>query len=267
EQRLNAAYAGHQPGDAPTARAVGGASGADPDETLPLARMEELDDYRVSSDDPRGWDVVTAEGEKVGDVKEMLVDTATMRARYLVCDLDEKRLELERLDRHVLMPVARVQLNPDKKRVLANALFKGDLATYPVYAGLPLTGQQADAIERAFPTPPPQESPAAATQGAGRHFFGRRMGEEPGRREAEPEDVRADARADTRLDERTPPAQRGPEQMARAASPPQRQSGVASEEELAEEERSRLLTRESNAAERELGRGTDGGDIQRGPRD
>lgn len=243
EQRLDAAYAGHAMGGPTTPSAVGGAAAAGSDETLPLTRLSDLDDYRVSDNDPRGWDVVTAEGQKVGDVKELLVDTASMRARYLVCDIDEKRLELEPLDRHILLPVSRVQLNPDKKRVLANALFTGDLATYPIYAGLPLTRAQDAAIERAFPTA--TEGRGAEPQRAGQHFFGTRMGNDT---------ARASARTDSVRNERETARLSEPEGQALAAAPPRREGGVAREEALAEEERSRMLAREANAAERELRR-------------
>lgn len=151
------------------------------DATHPLARLEDLGEYDVSGDDadPRGWTVVTAEGEKVGEVSELLVDTAALKARYLVCDLDEKKLELEPLDRHVLIPVSRVHMNPDKKRVLVNALFAADLATYPVYGGLPLTRAQSADIERRYPEAPARTS----TGGPGRdygteHFFSSRSGAE-----------------------------------------------------------------------------------------
>lgn len=241
EQRLDAAYAGHHAdAAAPAPASTGGAS----DETLPLTRLGDMDDYQVSDNDPRGWNVVTAEGQKVGDVKELLVDTATMRARYLVCDVDEKRLELEPLDRHILLPVSRVQLNADKKRVLANALFQGDLANYPVYGGLPLTRGQGDAIERAFPTAETASAERTRPRGGGEHFFGTRMGT-PG--------DRPDARTDTASEERARAL--SDDELALAAR--ERDAGVAREEALEEEERSRMLAREAKAAERELRHPTD----------
>jgi ribosomal 30S subunit maturation factor RimM len=105
-----------------------------------LARLGDLDQLRVASDDadPRGWSVVTGDGEKIGKVDELIVDTMSMQARYLDCDVAEERLELEPLDRHILIPVDRSRLERGKKRVVIDGIFSRDVATYPVYGGLPL---------------------------------------------------------------------------------------------------------------------------------
>lgn len=117
-----------------------------------LARMGDLGEYRVSktSADPRGWTVVAGDGGKVGEVVELIVDTASMKARYLDVRVDEKKLELEPLDRHVLIPVDRARLEGKDKRVRVDRLFAEDVGRYPVYRGLPLDQNAEREIEDAF---------------------------------------------------------------------------------------------------------------------
>ncbi|MGH7476189.1 MAG: PRC-barrel domain-containing protein, partial [Longimicrobiales bacterium] len=118
----------------------------------PLARLRDLPDFRVARHevDPRGWAVVAADGRVIGEAQELLVDTARMRARYIDCDLDETALGLERVDRHVLLPVERVDLDRDDKKVRVADLVASDFAGYPVYTGLPLGGDTMSRLEAAW---------------------------------------------------------------------------------------------------------------------
>lgn len=126
----------------------------DPTEPLELRRMSDLDDdYRVGGGDPRGWKVMTGEGETVGRVSELLVDPGDMKARFLDVAVDEKELDLEPVERHVLLPSEQVQLNRSSKKVVVTGLLASDLAGYPQYGGLPLARGHArdihDYLDRA----------------------------------------------------------------------------------------------------------------------
>lgn len=105
-----------------------------------LVRLDQGKEFHVSkgSSDPRGWKVVGGDGAKLGKVTELIVDREEMRVRYLDVDVDEKKLELETIDRHVLIPVERARLDHKHKTVILDGLFARDLATYPVFTGLPL---------------------------------------------------------------------------------------------------------------------------------
>lgn len=50
-----------------------------------LRSMRELGDYQVSHEDPdvRGWNVVAADGQRVGTVSDLIVDTELMKVAYL----------------------------------------------------------------------------------------------------------------------------------------------------------------------------------------
>jgi hypothetical protein len=63
------------------------------DESVPtshLAPLRRLHNYRVSGGDPdvRGWLVLGADGRKIGEVNDLLVDTEALRVRYLDVTLD-----------------------------------------------------------------------------------------------------------------------------------------------------------------------------------
>lgn len=147
ERQLAAVYgARHRAKDAPPPKKD---AGDDPD--LGLRRMDALEgDYQVAGTDPRGWDVVTADGGKVGEVSELLMDPGAMKARFLDVAVDEKRLELEPVERHILLPAERVRLERDKKRVVVGGLLTSDVARYPHYSGLPVRARTARELENFF---------------------------------------------------------------------------------------------------------------------
>jgi photosynthetic reaction center H subunit len=137
-----------------------------------LARLDTLDDFRISkgSGDPRGWTVVGGDGAKLGKVTELIIDQEAMRVKYLDVDVLEKKLELEVVDRHVLVPADRVRLEHKGKKVVVDGLFARDLVDYPVYSGLPLAKGIEDQIQRRFRTPSP--SPEGWSDRSARRFFG-----------------------------------------------------------------------------------------------
>jgi ribosomal 30S subunit maturation factor RimM len=117
------------------------------DGELELRRMETLEDeYQVATEDPRGWKVVTGEGETVGRVAGLLVEPGAMKARFLDVVVDEERLGLEPVDRHVILPAERVRMDRKGSRVLASGLLASDMETYPQYSGLPVTHEAVRAL-------------------------------------------------------------------------------------------------------------------------
>lgn len=84
----------------------------------PFTRLSRMRDYVVDrhEPDPRGWTVVNSVGRKVGEVKDLIVDTQRMSARYLDVELDTKLFDWKGDDPHVLVPVERAQL--ENKRLV-----------------------------------------------------------------------------------------------------------------------------------------------------
>jgi hypothetical protein len=97
------------------------------DRVVPLSR---LDDVEVVSGDPdvRGWEVVAADGRRLGRVDELLVDTGAMKVRYLEVGVDPALLAG---DRHVLIPVGYTRLQRHRTRVVVDELRPEQLQSLP----------------------------------------------------------------------------------------------------------------------------------------
>ena len=110
-----------------------------PDETPRVAALSDLDDFEVADGypDPRGWRVLTAEGTEVGKVHDLIVDTGTMRTRYLDVKLDHDKLATAGTRRDddwdALIPVGSAQLAENDDEVMLPSLSTTQLAALPVF--------------------------------------------------------------------------------------------------------------------------------------
>lgn len=96
-----------------------------------LVRLSDSDfDVAKGEIDPRGWKVFSTDGREIGEVDELIGDTATRKVRYLDCDLDEKELGLER-ERHALIPVGYVRLDDSNNRVVLEGISAGEVVRMP----------------------------------------------------------------------------------------------------------------------------------------
>ncbi len=110
----------------------------DPDVMRGLDRvvpLDQLDDFRVAEGDPdvRGWEVIASDGQKVGEVDQLLVDTAVMKVRYLDVDIDGGLLGEVGRSRHVLIPIGYARLDQFGDHVVVDALASSDVAGLPEY--------------------------------------------------------------------------------------------------------------------------------------
>jgi hypothetical protein len=85
--------------------------------TSDLKKLKELDDLTVASGDPdpRGWHVEAADGTDVGHVKDLIVDTAEMKAKYLDVEVDPALTNTRK--RHVLVPTASVAIGQRERNL------------------------------------------------------------------------------------------------------------------------------------------------------
>src|SRR4051812_34540819 len=76
-----------------------------------LTALSDMKNYEVSEEDPdvRGWHVFTANGERIGSIRDLLIDTSRMKAEYFVTGDGEDDL---------LVPAASAQVNADRREVL-----------------------------------------------------------------------------------------------------------------------------------------------------
>jgi len=105
-----------------------------PPAPLPLAPLSTLPGYRVVPDEPdiRGWPLLTGDGKRAGEVRDLMVDTRAERVRYVVAALEARPDE-------VLIPVGLLQIDRDAGIVRAPALTEDDLRALPPYRHQPLT--------------------------------------------------------------------------------------------------------------------------------
>ncbi|HEX7243755.1 MAG TPA: DUF2382 domain-containing protein [Longimicrobiaceae bacterium] len=122
----------------------------DLDRVVPL---DQLDDFKVADGDPdvRGWEVVASDGRKIGEVDQLLVDTAAMKVRYLDVDVDEGLLA-GGSDRHVLIPIGYARLDERDDRVIVDNLASADITGLPEYTHGPLTRDYESDLRTRFDT-------------------------------------------------------------------------------------------------------------------
>ncbi len=120
-----------------TARTTPGTDGRLDNKTMgQLMHLSEMDDFEIADGEPdiRGWDVRAANGDKIGDVEDLLVDSASLRVRYIEVEL-EKDLVANNDRRHALIPIGSARLNDDKDDVMISLDSKRLLALPPYVRG------------------------------------------------------------------------------------------------------------------------------------
>ena len=109
-----------------------------------LGRLSEMDDFQVADGYPdiRGWEVKSSDGRTVGEVKDLIADTAAMRVRYLDVEVDRTIGELAQdattpgdQERHVLLPIGIVRLDDAGDDVLVDGYTAAQIAGLPRYTG------------------------------------------------------------------------------------------------------------------------------------
>ena len=109
-------------------RAAAGSAGRGEDAekarvTVPrLVHLADMKELRVASGDPdvRGWNVRTADGRRIGTVKDLIVDVDSMKVRYIEVRIDSAVLS-SATDRFALVPIASARLDEEADDVHLNA--------------------------------------------------------------------------------------------------------------------------------------------------
>lgn len=123
-----------------------------PDSTPRVAALGDLGDFQVADGypDPRGWDVTTADGQKVGKVHDLIVDTGEMRTRYLDVKLDKDAIGASD-DRDVLLPVGAAQLDENDDNVMLGSWTEAQLAALPAFEHGEISRQYEDSVLARMP--------------------------------------------------------------------------------------------------------------------
>lgn len=138
------------------------------DELDRVVPLDELDDYTVAEGDPdvRGWDVLSADGRKIGEVDNLLVDTGAMKVRYLEVEVDREILQGSG-DRHILVPIGYARLHEEDDQVLVDTLNSSDVMGLPEYHQAPLTREYESSVRERFD----RGFTGAGPTGAGAEFY------------------------------------------------------------------------------------------------
>jgi len=115
-------------------------------------RLQELDhsNFEITKGDPdiRGWDVRYRNGERIGSVEELVLDTKAKKVRYMIVDLDENELRLEH--RKVLIPIGFAELDNGNDDVLIPNVSVDQLCSLPDYNRNSLTHEVERKISSVF---------------------------------------------------------------------------------------------------------------------
>jgi len=98
-----------------------------------LVHTRDLDKFEFpkGQPDPRGWDVRSADGTKLGKVEDLLFDTAERRIRYIEVALDKDIAKNAARD-YALVPIGQARLDDTEDDVIVD-LPSTDLAGAPRY--------------------------------------------------------------------------------------------------------------------------------------
>ena len=130
-----------------------------------LIPLSKADGYRVAenNEDVRGWDVRGNDGEKIGKVNDLLIDTGIDKVKYLEVKVDRG---LGGKDRNVLIPIGAARLADDEDVVLIDA-GRDALREYPDYTGQQITSDYETSLQSRLANAFRGTSNTEVTTGAG----------------------------------------------------------------------------------------------------
>ncbi len=111
-----------------------------------LVHLKDASDLDVADGDPdiRGWDLRTLDGEKIGKVEDLVVDTSLMRVRYIE---GEVKLDdvAQQTKRRILIPIESARLDEEEDDVIIE-LSAADTRALPTYDGERIPDAQPDGL-------------------------------------------------------------------------------------------------------------------------
>lgn len=118
------------------------------------AQLEELggSDYEIRDGEPdiTGWSVFNHEGNKIGEVQDMLFDPEAGKVRYIVLELQANGQDVLDDDRNVLIPIGVAKLYTDEEQVTIPLASAEPLTGLPTYEAGHLTPETEMQIRQVF---------------------------------------------------------------------------------------------------------------------
>ena len=105
-----------------------------------------------------GWDVITEDGAKLGEVHCLIGDPIERRVRYIDVDLDGDVIDSD-AGTHLLTPIGKVELDTKEERVIIRSLGTQDVRKVPSYNHGELTREYEDSLRTAYE---PSYNPASS---------------------------------------------------------------------------------------------------------
>ena len=104
-----------------------------------LVSLSDVSELSVNSDMPdvRGWSALSSDGERMGSVRELIVDRLAGRVRYLELELTGEMGGTP--GERILVPIGLTILDPDEDAVRVLTVTAGSVATVERYDGEELT--------------------------------------------------------------------------------------------------------------------------------
>ena len=130
------------------------------DPSATLSPLKTLKNFKVAKDnlDVRGWEVLGADGRKLGVVDDLIVDETLMKVRYLDVDIDSSLIH-DNPDHHLLVPIGSARLQEDGDKVFVNHLDQMTLPRYPLYAGGAVVPEYERLLRETMINPGKQQAP------------------------------------------------------------------------------------------------------------
>lgn len=99
-----------------------------------LAPLGDLPEYQVKQGNPdiRGWEAYGADSLRLGEVRELIIDTDQMKALYMLVAFD-RTLPNVQGDRCVMVPIGRARLDSALNRVYLDDATFGTAHTLPEF--------------------------------------------------------------------------------------------------------------------------------------
>jgi hypothetical protein len=107
-----------------------------------------------------GWDVITEDGAKVGEVRSLVGDVVEKRIRYIDVDVNEPEEERE-ARRHLLVPIGGASIDRQEERVVLKRIGSEEIVNVPRYDPTALSREYEDSVRKIYE---PSYNPASSIE-------------------------------------------------------------------------------------------------------
>ena len=106
-------------------------------EEITLARLEDLDNYKVDDDyeNVKGWKVQANQGFNIGTVRGLIASKELKRVLYLDVSVDRSHCNNDDSKLYILIPIGLTVFDEDSETVKIDSIDAEAFVTYPRYDG------------------------------------------------------------------------------------------------------------------------------------